>query len=484
MLALLIVLLVYLRPLSSVTVLLSAGLAILIVLSLSWVYRYTNEHFIEPDLAFRLWLQQVCDGELDARIGLSESHRHHKELNFHTRNLAKSLRSLSDDMDNLVESQTHRLQEQKSVVELLFKLTSDVSSEAENKAAFVTVCEHLSDWFGSACVCCCRVIEGEHLLACVAVSQHGKSTTNDFNDNDVPSFTVDQIPDDIKTTQSDSAVASWRMWVPFFVGPDAAGMLVIEHDSPSLSEHRDTRRVLATVSEQLGLLCEKQLVQSQILQTRLNKDRNELAGEIHDSLAQTLLAMRYQTTLLSEKLKSRGDRDTYNDVVKIGGSIEEANEEIRGLIREYRNPLAEHRTADALQTAIDQFSQASGVEVFFQSDDPHLRFTPREESVVQRIVVEALNNTSKYANASMVRVFLRCDETGVRRILIEDDGIGFDQSKRPHNALEGGEHIGLTLMQERALSIGANLTIESELGDGTRISIALPPLIESRRATV
>jgi len=78
-------------------------------------YRYTNQHFIEPDLAFRKWLQQVCDGDLDARIELDKNHRHYKELNFHTSNLATSLLRLSDNMDSLVESQTHKLSEQKSI---------------------------------------------------------------------------------------------------------------------------------------------------------------------------------------------------------------------------------------------------------------------------------------------------------------------------------------------------------------------------------
>jgi len=100
---------------------------VLIVLSLFYVYQYTNQHFIEPDLSFRMWLQQVCDGNLDARIGLDENHRHYKELNFHTSNLATSLLRLSDNMDSLVESQTKKLSDQKRVLELLFNLTADVS---------------------------------------------------------------------------------------------------------------------------------------------------------------------------------------------------------------------------------------------------------------------------------------------------------------------------------------------------------------------
>ncbi len=477
----------------------------LLVVGLWSIHRYTIRHFIEPDLAFRMWLQQVCDGELDATIGLDESHQHYKELNFHTRNLASSLRRLSDDMDSLVESQTRKLSDQKTVMELLFKLTADVSSETEDEAAFGTVCDYLAEWFQSTRVSCYRVVNNQQELRCVATrraDRAGSSSVVAKPDDTLITAAIkrDSIPHTISRVAVASAgsATSAQHWVPFFCGERREGVLIIDRNDSETSEHIETKRVLSTVSEQLSLLCGQQLVQEQMLQARLSRDRNELAAEIHDSLAQTLLALRYQTTLLSEKLKSQGDEKTYQDMLKIGGSIEEANEEVRGLIREYRNPLSEHRYADSLQEVIDEFSQSSGITVFFQSDDPQIRFTPREESTLQRIIAEALNNTRKYAKASMIRVYLQQEPSGMRRILVEDDGIGFDQktsavpSVAPDtppdktNASSGGvndnaEHIGLTIMRERAWSIGAKMSIDSEVGEGTRLSITMPPMIETSR---
>jgi len=458
-------------------------LAALILLGLWLVHRYTNEHFIEPDLAFRMWLQQVCDGELDARIGLPVDHRHYKELHFHTLNLTSSLSQLSDDMETLVESQTRRLNDQKRVSELLFKLTSDVSSETEDEAAFETVCDYLAQWFDSACVSCYRVNNAENSLHCVAVRQASAEQVESVVGNcKSREITLNEIPSRITTLDESHKNKNKERWVPFFAGDEPAGVLIVELGDADQSDRIETRRVLSTVSEQLSLLCGKRLVQEQILQARLSRDRNELAAEIHDSLAQTLLAVRYQTTLLSEKLNQQSNSDTHEDVAKIRESIEEANKEVRGLIREYRNPLSEHRYADSLQKVIDQYSQASGMAVFFQSDDPRIRFTPREESVLQRIIGEALNNAVKYADASMIRVYLQRSESGVRRILVEDDGIGFqqtvDHSQQDIPVVDTGEHIGLTIMRERALSIGAKLVIDSEPGEGTRVAITMPPLIE------
>jgi len=463
---------------NSIITLSAVALLLLIPLGLWKIYRFVKQHFVEPDLAFRMWLQQVCDGELNARIDLS---------NFHTTNLALSLSRLSDDMDTLVESQTKRLKDQKRVLELLFKVTAEVSSESEDNAALETVVEHLADWFQSPYVSCHRVVDDKDALSCVAVRSAvpQSAEVDSAGQPDSTCIGVEQFPSRITTMAGDGVNATSKTWVPFFAGDEPAGVLIIEIPDSHTSDDIETRRVLSTVSEQLSLLCSKRLVQSQMLQARLSRDRNELAAEIHDSLAQTLLAVRYQATLLSEKLKANSDLDSYKDVLKISGSIEEANEEIRGLIRENRNPLSEHRYAESLQVVIDQFSQSSGISVFFQSDDPGIRFVPREESVLQRIIGEALNNARKYANATMIRVFLQRSESGVRSILIEDDGIGFQQAVSQGSSSiasnDTGEQIGLTIMRERALSIGAKLTIDSEPGEGTRISVTMPPMIESRR---
>lgn len=480
-----------LRPSLSIPLLIFVSVLLALFLVGLWIiYRFTKLNFIEPDLAFRMWLQQVCDGELDARIGLDKSHRHYKELNFHTKNLASSLRRLSDDMDSLVESQTNKLSEQKRVLELLFKLTADVSSQVENKAAFVTVCYYVAEWFESARVSCYRVVEGGDVLSCIATRSSDDSDSTQLaseatQSNDTKEIKLEKVPRKITAIESDGGQAVNQIYVPFYGGEQIAGVLIIERDRPQQTEHFETKRVLTTVSEQLSLLCGQQLAQEQVLKARLTQDRNELAAEIHDSLAQTLLAIRYQTTLLSEKLKSAENNEIYEAVLKINGSIEEANEEVRGLIRENRSPLSEHRYADSLQLVIDQFSQSNGIPVFFQSDDPLIRFTPREESVLQRIIGEALNNAKKYASASTIRVYLQRDSSGVRRILVEDDGIGFQTKVVPDGrdvkSIDGGKHIGLTIMQERALNIGATLFIESEEGEGTRISITMPPLIEHRR---
>ena len=90
------------------------------------------------------------------------------------------------------------------------------------------------------------------------------------------------------------------------------------------------------------------------------------------------------------------------------------------------------------------------------------------EMNVYRIVQEALTNIRKHADAHIVRVLLQCDNDGNYKILVENDGKGFDK-KAIHS--DAGKHLGLTIMQERARHIGGKLKIDSDIDEGTRVEL-------------
>lgn len=438
---------------------------------------YTNLNFIEPDLAFRKWIQQVCDGDLESRIDLPESHRHYKELDFHTRNIALSLNRLSTDMEALVDSQTIRLEYQNRCLELLFRVTADVTGEVDRDRMYQTVCRHLCDWFGNARVAVAQVEAAQLVWLVVERSDKWSSAAvpRVQPGTDAPeSLRVDSI-----AYNSNNSTNQFQVVLPVFDSGVLTSVIEINARDFAPVSRRELDRVLTTVSEQVSLYFAKQTAQLQLQQAQMVRDRNELAADIHDSLAQTLLAARYQASMLRESLNSEQAPafPVISDAVsRIEGSIGAANQEVRGLIHEYRRPLAEHRYADSIEETIDRFRGASDLQVFFQTDDTLISFTPREESVVQRIIAEALVNAEKYSGGSMVRVYLQSESSGVRRVLIEDDGQGFDVEQVTHKAGGStGEHIGLSIMHERALGIGAILTIESEPGEGTRVMLEIPP---------
>jgi signal transduction histidine kinase len=151
---------------------------------------------------------------------------------------------------------------------------------------------------------------------------------------------------------------------------------------------------------------------------------------------------------------------------------------MRTLLLELRPAvLAEADLGDLLRQLADAVTGRAGVAVTVTlegdcelPEDVHL--------ALYRIAQEALNNVVKHARASNVSISLRCsrpagrgaDGDGAEQAELEivDDGIGFDPSRAP------ADHMGLRILDERARSVGAAVTISSRPGHGTRLRLVWP----------
>ena len=127
-----------------------------------------------------------------------------------------------------------------------------------------------------------------------------------------------------------------------------------------------------------------------------------------------------------------------------------------------------------------RYTAQSAMTVHLQIDGelPELPAGPQLQVV--RIVGEALANACAHSGGNLARVLVRSD-TGSVRVLVEDDGEGFSM---PARDAAPGEHIGLSVMCERARWLGGTLDIESEPGEGTRVSLAFPRTGAGRGAEV
>jgi signal transduction histidine kinase len=132
-----------------------------------------------------------------------------------------------------------------------------------------------------------------------------------------------------------------------------------------------------------------------------------------------------------------------------------------------------HLAAAGLETAIaDLVSplQANGVTVTLAIDGAaHL--DREQEALVYRVAQEAVRNVIAYAHADSLRVDVTVDD-GVARLVVSDDGRGFDPELRTQRLAEG--HLGLSLVEELAQDAGGSLEITSREGEGTRVELEVP----------
>ena len=198
------------------------------------------------------------------------------------------------------------------------------------------------------------------------------------------------------------------------------------------------------------------------------QERNLLAHELHDSLAQTLASLRFQVRMLDDTLKQGALEQAQSELEEVRGGLEEANTELRGLLAHFRAPMDKRGLMPALEDTVARFRKETDVVTFFQKECHQPNLPASLEIHVLRIVQEALTNVRKHSRARAVRILLRCGQQGGYHVMVEDDGIGM-----PTETLSGnpGEHLGLAILKERAEKLGSELTIESEPSEGTRIEL-------------
>lgn len=195
------------------------------------------------------------------------------------------------------------------------------------------------------------------------------------------------------------------------------------------------------------------------------KERNRLARELHDSVAQTLYGLTLQSEAAARKLAAGQAKAAEDHMRDIRQSALQTLQETRLLIFELRPPILEEEgLAAALRARLEAVEARSGLETFINVTDIG-RLPPHVEVSLYRIAQEALNNALKHAHASQVSVSLSQDK-GKAILEVNDNGVGFDLAVVD---TQGG--MGLRGMRERAEQIGARLLVESAPNAGTKVKV-------------
>ncbi|MCB1722859.1 MAG: histidine kinase [Gammaproteobacteria bacterium] len=266
--------------------------------------------------------------------------------------------------------------------------------------------------------------------------------------------------------------------VPLDYHDELLGMYTVHVHKPGISGREDIMELLQTVGSHLGMAVAKQRSDFEARRLSIMEERTTLAHELHDSLAQTLASLRFQVRLLEDLLQQGSGGDTASkDVQRLRAGLDEAHTELRELLNSFRAPVDERGLVSALEKLVDRFGRETGIHVLFQNEcrEPHL--SSNEEMQMLRVAQECLANIRKHARAHTVRVMLSCRGNGIYSLLVEDDGIGFEDAAKRGRP---GEHIGLSIMEERARRLGGTLRIESEMGEGTRVELTYQPQPQPR----
>jgi len=254
---------------------------------------------------------------------------------------------------------------------------------------------------------------------------------------------------------------SW-MWVPLAVKSRVIGGMGVAHEKRNYFTPHHADLALSVANQAAITLINAELYgQAQAL--AVLEERQRLARNLHDAINQSL----FSAGLIAEVLPRLWERDQ----AEARRSLEDLRRLTRGAMAEMRALLAELRPSTLIDAELGDLLRLLGNAFTGRTNIPAgvtvvgQGVLPADVQVaIYRVCQEALNNVAKHAAASIVKIHLKHEGTAIE-LSIRDDGQGFD----PERTASG--HYGLSMMRERAEAVGAQLSITSQPGHGTELTV-------------
>lgn len=209
---------------------------------------------------------------------------------------------------------------------------------------------------------------------------------------------------------------------------------------------------------------EKMLAQQYAVQA----ERERMAAELHDHLAQTLSYLRLKVERLENTPSMLPALE--EELRSIRLALETAYKQVRASISGYKPALeGREKLETELRECVRAFQVEATIPIELKVFNPAaFELPPSLTAQVVHIVREALHNVRKHSQANLVQVLLDVHD-GKACFSVQDNGCGFDLSQ-----VESNEHLGLLIMRTRAERCGGELEVHSEIGKGTRITLHIP----------
>ena len=274
----------------------------------------------------------------------------------------------------------------------------------------------------------------------------------------------------LRDATGDRQGLAYHASVPLVKGDRLLGILNVATSQWDVFTPQDIE-ILSAIGHQIATAIERTQLAEQATRVALVEERNRLAREVHDTLAQELTGIALQLEAADALLEHSPDRARARIRQALERTRESLEEARRSVLDLRAGPLERQALPAALETLGQRFTAETGTPVDFQLVLVGPRLPARVEEALYRIAQEALVNIRRHAQASAVRIELRQVNDSVQ-LIVADNGRGFDVQLPG-----GGAHIhgfGLIGMQERARLLNGEMQISSCPGAGALVEVTIP----------
>ena len=439
------------------------GLMLLILLSAAVSFRLLRQVVLRPLGTLYQAMNQITHGRLGTRIASPNSGDEFEAVADGFNRMADNLQEMYAHLEDKVAEKTAALSRQKSEWEMLYYVTSYLhkqSFSSEVEQAFLERMLRLSHsegggifWQaekGFATACAIGLPEGlaerlPHTHTAEQESEAGNMVWMQGEEGDLVAL------------------------VPIYALGGFQGWLALSKPTVTLlsAQNAGLMRLLCT---QLGIARENAAMTLLKQQNAVLEERSRIARSLHDSLAQSLSFINMRFQMLSKNKLLPDDKSVRDNIEMIRDGIQYCYEDVRELLDHFRAKPQYGNFAETVRSVIERSRKQAGIPVVLHISGGDCLLNSEQQTQALFILQEALSNIRKHAAAQQAEVLLENGNSFT--MTVRDDGQGFDPEN--HAEAEPGQHIGLSVMHERAEKIGAEISIRSQPGSGTEVRLHIP----------
>lgn len=260
--------------------------------------------------------------------------------------------------------------------------------------------------------------------------------------------------------------------VPITLGAKAIGNLYLTDKIGAEAFSEEDEVSLERFATQAAIAISNARLHEQVEELAIMRERERIAREMHDRPAQLLGYVSTKAQAVQELLRRREVERAQDELESLIEAAQQAYSDVREDILALKTTDIRQALVPSLTHYLERLQAQSGIDVELRLDglDAAADAGLSREAGLQllRIIQEALSNVRKHAGVTEARVSLACQDDRLRAV-VEDRGQGFDPA-----ATQRRPHFGLSIMRERAESVGGSLRVESATGAGTRVLVEIP----------
>lgn len=261
--------------------------------------------------------------------------------------------------------------------------------------------------------------------------------------------------------------------LPLLYQDKLVGVLAVAALSADAVKEQRELRLLESIGDWLALATENTRLYRQVQDVAVLQERERIAREMHDGMAQLLGYINTQTIAVRKLLSDKRLKEALEELTRMEEITRDLYADVREGILGLR--VAAHRQdglLPALREYAERYMEMSDIQVEFKvsPDADCTQLTPSVEIQLMRIIQEALTNARKHSRATAVDIEFERNNNELH-VTIADNGQGFDLER---GSSAGRPRFGLHTMRERAEAVGGSFNIDTAVGQGTKVEVYVP----------